>query len=147
MFIHTHVHVDSFFTDFFMRTFYSQSDGHDDRVKYAQKRPNRLTLQHLQIPDVPPSQRPRSGTAERRAVAGSFIPPFSNSRVRDKIVCLSSGMKHSHAAYCYLCMCRENLLVSHLKTLVDKCITVLCCSLKQPPWVISLTTECIHQWQ
>lgn len=83
--IHTHVRLESFFTDFFLMYTYSQSDGHDDRVKYAQKSPNRLTL-HLQIPDVPPSQRPRSGTADRRAVAGTFIPPFSNSRVREDCV-------------------------------------------------------------
>ncbi|XP_044076253.1 coiled-coil domain-containing protein 18 isoform X2 [Siniperca chuatsi] len=64
----------------------SQSEGHDDRVECEQKSPDRLTLQELQAPDVPPSQsgcvcqeRPLSRTAERRAVAGSLSPPSSNS--------------------------------------------------------------------
>lgn len=85
--------LDSFFTDFSMYTFYSQSEGHGNRVE--QKRPDHLTLHDLQIPDVPPShsgcvcqERTLSGTAERRAVAGGVSPPSSNSMVSGKIVCV-----------------------------------------------------------
>ncbi|XP_031153874.1 coiled-coil domain-containing protein 18 isoform X2 [Sander lucioperca] len=65
----------------------SQSEGHDDSSENEQKSPDSLTLQDLQTPDVPPSQsgcvcqeRPLSGTAERRAVAGSLSPSSTNSR-------------------------------------------------------------------
>lgn len=64
-----------------MDTFYTQSNEHDDRVMYAQKSPNRLTL-----PDGPPLKKHRSGTARRR-----ISPPVSNSGVRENTV--SSGMK------------------------------------------------------
>ncbi|KAA8587730.1 hypothetical protein FQN60_016592 [Etheostoma spectabile] len=66
----------------------SQSEGHEDSSEYEQQRPDSLTLQDLQTPDVPPSQsgcvcqeRPLSGTAERRAVAGSLSPPSTDSRM------------------------------------------------------------------
>lgn len=100
---------ESLFADFSMYTFCSQSGGHDDRVECEQKGPDRLTLQDLQTLDVPPSQpgcvcqeRPPSGTVERRAVAGSFNPPSSNSRVRDKIVCvfLSETFKRQTFIFC-----------------------------------------------
>lgn len=72
---------------------YSQSEGHED--EYVQQSLDRLILQDLQTPDVPLSQsgcvcqeRPLSGTAERRAVAGSLSPPYSNSRVREKTACV-----------------------------------------------------------
>ncbi len=98
----------SLFAGFSMYTFYSQSEGHDGRVEFVQKSPDRLTLQDLRTPNVPPSQpgcvcqeRPLSGTAERRAVAGSFSPPSSNSRVRDKIMCVSSWVKHIYYIHIY----------------------------------------------
>lgn len=91
------------------------SDEDDDIVMYAQKNPNRRTLQDLQIPDVPPPKKHRSGTAERRAVVESFSPPFSNSGVRDKTVCLLAW-KLMLCTF-YLCMCREHLLVSSHKNI------------------------------
>ncbi|KAF3858777.1 hypothetical protein F7725_011978 [Dissostichus mawsoni] len=64
---------------------YSHSGGHEDRGECEQKSPEQcehLTLTDLQTPDVPPSQSgcvcqesPVSGTAERRAAAGSLTPP------------------------------------------------------------------------
>ena len=55
---------------------------------------DRLILEDLQTPDVHLFQsgfvcreRPVSGTAERRAIAGSLSPPSSNSGVREKTAC------------------------------------------------------------
>lgn len=77
---------------FFYVTLYSQSDVRDDRVESERKSSDRLTLQDLQIPDGPSQsacvyqERPLSGTAERRAIAGSLSSSSSSSRVRSKIV-------------------------------------------------------------
>lgn len=69
-----------------MDTLYTQSNEHDDRVMYAQKSPNLLTLPDLQIPDGPPLKKRRSGTTGRL-----ISPPVSNSGVRENTV--SPGMK------------------------------------------------------
>uniref|UniRef100_A0A4W6FE73 Coiled-coil domain containing 18 n=1 Tax=Lates calcarifer TaxID=8187 RepID=A0A4W6FE73_LATCA len=68
---------------------YNQSEGHDD--EYVHQSPDDLILQDLQTPDVPLFQsscvcqeRPFSGTAERRAVAGSPSSKSRSSSVKTK---------------------------------------------------------------
>ena len=101
---------------------YSQSGGHEDRGECEQKSSEQcehLTLTYLLTePDVPPSQSgcvcqesPVSGTAERRAAAGSLTPPSPISQVRNtKLVgeritnghqdMLYIAYEHVHVTYC-----------------------------------------------
>ncbi|GLD51194.1 coiled-coil domain-containing protein 18 isoform X1, partial [Lates japonicus] len=68
---------------------YNQPEGHDD--EYVHQSPDYLILRDLQTPDVPLFQsssvcqeRPFSGTAERRAVAGSPSSKSRSSSVKTK---------------------------------------------------------------
>lgn len=133
-----------------MYTLYSQSEGHGARAECEQKCPDLLTLQDLLIPDVLPSQsgcvceeRPLSGTTERRAVAGSFSPPFSSPRVRDKIVCVFIGETFrqpvSYTVQVSPCLmlcivigaCVKEILLPSFTNIVNRWITFLH-SLKPP---------------